>query len=229
MHSHHALEPFRLRLRHFAQSASCESDKKGSHYTSRPFLPVFDCITISDSIKNGKGLGLLLAMLLQMTPAALLAQSGLPPVKVSNERDLDFGKLALDGSGGTVSLDSVTSTKLVSGGVINLGGLHQSARFRLTGAAGQTILVGSPRVQMHYRGTIIDMLPDLGPVRVRQFDANGRLTIDVGGILAIPASSPPGTYKGLLQLVAEYANCFPVVRCVTVTSRPLDAVVVDFE
>lgn len=157
------------------------------------------------------------------------AQNGLPPVKVSNERDLDFGKLALDGNGGTASVDAAAATKQVSGGVINLGGLHQTARFRLTGAPGQTVLLGSPRVQMHYRGTMIDMLPDLGPIRVRQFDASGRLVLDVGGILAIPAATPPGTYKGLLQLVAEYANCFPVARCVTVVSRPLEAVVVDFE
>jgi hypothetical protein len=50
------LEPFRLRLRHFEQSASHESDKKGSHHIGRPFLSFFDCITVSDSIKNGKGL-----------------------------------------------------------------------------------------------------------------------------------------------------------------------------
>lgn len=161
--------------------------------------------------------------------AAALAQSGPLPVRITADRDIDFARLAVEASGGSVKIDAATGSKSVSGGVIDLGGLHQGARFRLSGQANAVVLLGAPSVDLHYRSNRITMLADFGPSLIRTLDGNGRLTLDVGGVLTIPSGTAPGLYKGVLLLTASYANCFPVAQCVTVISRPLDAVVVNFE
>ena len=73
-----------------------------------------------------------------------LERGELARLNVTSRWDLDFGKLASLGTGGYVTVDSETGTKLVTGSLVDLGGRHQRARLDIRGEPGEGFVIFLP-------------------------------------------------------------------------------------
>jgi len=170
--------------------------------------------------------GLLSLFLLSIFPMAASAQDAAPesrvfivtPLSFVKERDLDFGQILTTNTAGTVSLDTageVTTT----GGVTQIDGTQQTARFWGYGSFNQRVLInidqnsytltrqgGSEtmtldRVAIGSRPPIII---STNPRRFRIANPDGYFAFTIVGRLSVGANQVPGVYEGEFTVTLEY-------------------------
>ena len=173
-------------------------------------------------------LGLLGGLLsLAMMPSLASAQSTDPsdasvflvtPLSFEKQLDLDFGDIVPSDTAGTVTMDSVGNV-VTSGGVIQIDGTQQPARFAGFGQFLQTVLINSDAtsyILTRDGGTetmIMDTLligsqPPIiintNPRRFRIVNPAGFFFFTIAGRLQVPANAVPGTYEGEFTISLEY-------------------------
>ena len=149
------------------------------------------------------------------------------PLVITRISDLDFGTVTLTpGTSGSVTIDPASGIRFgggASAACIGGGGSCASAhasRFAVRGEAGRDYAVSAP-AEIMALGTMLDgspgAAPDLviGSIEVRTqsrpgsgfagtLDDNGRDAFDVGGVLLVPAGTPPARYRAVLPVIVTY-------------------------
>ena len=134
------------------------------------------------------------------------------------ERDLDFGEIVPGDSDGTVVMDSAGNVT-TTGGIIQINGTQQSARFFGFGAQNQTVLINADAdsyILTRDGGTetiVLDTLLigsqppitiDTNPRRFRILGALGAFAFTIAGRLEIASDQAPGVYNGEFTIELEY-------------------------
>jgi len=170
---------------------------------------------------RGRRHGLLAAgvivLLLSTLPASAIGQAcGTPPcgvggagkpISISWVQDLDFGTLAGDGTfAGTATINPVTGTKTVSGGVYDFGGIHSPATFTVKGDKNTTFTVMLPGSIILSSGANTMTLNNFSsdPSGFGVFGNNGQATLTVGATLQVGAGQPAGVYSGVFTVTVNY-------------------------
>lgn len=148
------------------------------------------------------GLAALLAL-----PVAAQSPGGAPsaPLRITVERDLAFGLLAVLGSGGEAHLGARSSQVSVQGDVVWLGGPSLSAQVLIEGAPRQHVVVVRPEsVVLRHRNQSLVLRPVFDTAQpFQRLDADGTLRLRIGGQLLLPSGTAPGDYRGPVRVSAS--------------------------
>lgn len=175
-----------------------------------------------------KKMGLLLAALLMgAAPTGLAAQTTeqgegraflVTPLSFVKQFDLDFGDILVTNTAGTVTMDS-TGAVTTTGGVTQVDGTQQPARFWGYGSFLQTVLINSDANSyiltreggtetMTLEALLIGSQPPIiintNPRRFRIVNPDGYFSFTIAGRLQVGANQAPGTYRGEFTIQLEY-------------------------
>lgn len=135
------------------------------------------------------------------------------PIAITAPANLSFGSFAASASSGTVTV-TPGSARSVSGGVTAAGGTVTAARFDVAGTASLTYSIafsGATTLSDGTNSMTFTRISDLsasaitsGDVSSGTLSAGGAQSIFVGGVLAVNASQPAGTYTGSITATVEY-------------------------
>lgn len=130
------------------------------------------------------------------------------PLRVEFDGGLEFGRLALAGSGGgAAELNPGDEQARTDGRLIDLGGLRYAAVVRLIGEPGRRVRVHWPDA-MTLRSSDGGVPLRLGSIRsdspaVLVLDSGGRARFRLGATLVVPVGAG-GDYRGPITVNAEY-------------------------
>ena len=129
------------------------------------------------------------------------------PLKIEITANLNFSRLALlNRSGGDVTIDPVSGSKQVRGGIADLGGLSLHGEGRLRGEPGRHVRIYLPeRIQLtapNGASAELERLETNLPAQA-QLDRQGRLTFTFGGRLRVTGNTS-GQFRGRIAITAEY-------------------------
>ena len=128
------------------------------------------------------------------------------PLTVEIEGALDFSRVALSGTDGAIGVDARTGARLVSGGVIDLGGMGLRGAARVTGEPFAPVVISLPQ-RVTLRSTkgdtaeVIEISSDL-PAQP-MLDGQGTLRFSFGGRLLVKGAGS-GAYRGSIPISANY-------------------------
>lgn len=134
------------------------------------------------------------------------------PIAITKFADLSFGSFAASATSGTVTV-TPGGTRSVSGGVTAAGGTASAARFDVTGSGSLTYSIAFTGAATLSDGTntmAFTRISDLSASAATSGDVSsgtlsaGAQSIFVGGVLAVNASQPAGTYTGSVIATVEY-------------------------
>lgn len=140
------------------------------------------------------------------------------PLSFVKQFDLDFGQILVTNTPGTVVMDS-TGAVVTSGGVTQIDGTQQPARFWGYGTFNQTVLInsdGNSYVLTRDGGTetmLLDQLLigsqppiviNMNPRRFRIANPDGFFSFTIAGRLQVGANQAPGVYTGEFTIQLEY-------------------------
>lgn len=140
------------------------------------------------------------------------------PLSFVKQFDLDFGQIITTGIAGTVSMDS-TGAVTTTGGVTQINGTQQPARFWGYGTFNQTVLINSDSntyILTRDGGTETMLLDRLligsqppivinqNPRRFRIANPDGYFSFTIAGRLQVGANQAPGVYRGEFTIQLEY-------------------------
>ncbi|MEM1052959.1 MAG: DUF4402 domain-containing protein [Pseudomonadota bacterium] len=140
------------------------------------------------------------------------------PLSFQKELDLEFGTVIPSNTPGTVVMDSAGNVS-TSGGVIQIDGTQQPARFAGFGAFNQTVLInvdatsyiltrngGTQTILMDTLliGSRPPIIINTNPRRFRIANPAGFFFFTMAGRLQVPANAIPGTYEGEFTVTLEY-------------------------
>ncbi len=128
----------------------------------------------------------------------------LTPVALSAVTDLDFGLIAADADGGTVSLPVASDTRTCTG-VICVGTASR-ASFQVTAAAdSQVIALSVPTSGVALSGPGTDMPVSLAlSAGSITFDSAALETVFIGGDLTVGNNQTAGVYSTTFDVTADY-------------------------
>ncbi|MHA7820870.1 MAG: DUF4402 domain-containing protein [Erythrobacter sp.] len=173
-------------------------------------------------------LGLILAAcMLGMAPGITHAQETeeasaeaflVTPLSFVKQDDLDFGQIIPGNTNGTVVMDS-TGAVTTSGGVIQIDGTQQPARFWGYGTFNQRVLINvdANSYTLTRQGGTETMIMDAiligsqppiiintNPRRFRIANPDGYFSFTMAGRLQVAADQAPGVYDGEFTVTLEY-------------------------
>jgi hypothetical protein len=140
------------------------------------------------------------------------------PLSFQKELDLEFGTVIPANTPGTVVMDSAGNVS-TTGGVIQIDGTQQPARFAGFGAFNQTVLInvdatsyiltrngGTQTILMDTLliGSSPPIIINTNPRRFRIANPAGFFFFTIAGRLQVPANAIPGTYEGEFTVTLEY-------------------------
>lgn len=140
------------------------------------------------------------------------------PLSFVKQFDLDFGQIITTGTAGTVIMDS-TGAVTTTGGVTQINGTQQPARFWGYGTFNQTVLINSDSnsyILTRDGGTETMLLDQLligsqppivinqNPRRFRIANPDGYFSFTIAGRLQVGADQAPGVYQGEFTIQLEY-------------------------
>ncbi len=169
---------------------------------------------------------LLTLMFLGAMPSTAFAQAEgaegrvfvVTPLSFVKERDLDFGQIIVGDSAGTVSMDTAGAIT-TTGGIIQMDGTQQSARFWGYGSFNQRVLInidansytltrqGGTETMTLDRVAIGSRPPIIittNPRRFRIANPDGYFAFTMVGRLNVGANQAPGVYEGEFAVTLEY-------------------------
>lgn len=140
-------------------------------------------------------------------PTATTGQRAPAPLALEIGSGLDFDRVAVGASGGgSVSIDPVSRSRMVEGGLADLGGLVMTGSATVRGEPGRTVRIGLPG-QVSLRSasgadarisrlvTDLPNAPRLGPDGTLSFSFGGRLDVTGEG---------DGDYRGRIAITVDY-------------------------
>ncbi|UAB78667.1 DUF4402 domain-containing protein [Erythrobacter sp. SCSIO 43205] len=160
-------------------------------------------------------------------PSAALAQETEPaearaflvtPLSFVKQYDLDFGDIIPGNTDGELVMDSAGLVS-TTGGIIQIDGTQQPARFWGYGQYLQTVLINvdaNQHILTRSGGTetllmdamLIGSQPPIiintNPRRFRIVNPDGYFSFTIAGRLQVPADTLPGVYEGQFALTLEY-------------------------
>lgn len=169
----------------------------------------------------------LVAMSLFAIPATASAQATQPsnaeaflvtPLSFVKELDLDFGQIIPGNTDGTVVMDS-TGAVTTTGGVVQISGTQQPARFWGYGSFNQRVLINvdANSYTLTREGGTETMIMDqiligsrppiiinTNPRRFRIINPDGYFSFTMAGRLQVAADQAPGVYSGEFTVTLEY-------------------------
>jgi hypothetical protein len=123
------------------------------------------------------------------------------------ETSLDFSRAAQKGGvSGNIAVDERSGTRLVSGGLIDLGGMSLKGSVRLTGEPLRHVRVSLPSsIRLTAPdgdvADVVDLRTDLSPDPA--LDGTGSLNFSFGGRLVVNGHAT-GDLRGRIPIVADY-------------------------
>ena len=170
---------------------------------------------------------LLAAFIAAATPGVVKAQNAeavpaetfvVIPLSFVKQDDLDFGSIVPSSTNGTVVMDS-TGAVTTTGGVIQIDGTQQPARFWGYGQFNQRVLInvnansytlrrdgGSETMIMDQVliGSQPPIIINTNPRRFRIANPDGYFSFTMAGRLRVNANQQPGVYTGTFIVTLEY-------------------------
>lgn len=140
-------------------------------------------------------------------PGAPADERAPAPLSVEIGSGLDFDRVAPTApGGGSVSIDPVSRSRRIEGGLSDLGGLVMTGTATVRGEAGRAVRVAlpgevllrsasGPGARISRLVTDLPASPRLGPDGVLRFSFGGRLEVSGEG---------EGDYRGRIAIVVEY-------------------------
>lgn len=140
------------------------------------------------------------------------------PLSFVKQFDLDFGQIIPGNTNGTVVMDSVGNVT-TTGGVIQINGSQQPARFWGYGTFNQRVLINANAntYTLTRQGGTETMLMDqlligsqppiiisTNPRRFRIANPDGYFSFSIAGRLRVGANQAPGVYEGEFTIQLEY-------------------------
>lgn len=123
-------------------------------------------------------------------------------VSLANVVDIDFGTIAADATGGTVSV-AATAAGTRACGTLTCVGTASSGSVDVTAASGQTVDVTMPTgtVTLSDGTNNMTMTPSVSSA---SFTSTGTDTIYFGGSLTVAANQAAGAYSGSFNVDVDY-------------------------
>ena len=168
-------------------------------------------------MKNSSRLSLLAAVVATLSTLSVSAIAAtatgqasatvLTPITISPVTALNFGTLAGNASGGTVTVTALNARSQVGSVVFATGGFS-AASFKVDGTGGATFAVTYPTVPLSVtNGTVSMPFTVTGQTNGTlsgTAPSVGTLTFPVGGTLTVGANQAAGTYTGSYTMTVEY-------------------------
>jgi len=129
------------------------------------------------------------------------------PIDITRLADLHFGTLAADPTlAGTVTINPMNNVKTVGGGVLDLGGVHSRATFRVTGDPNTAFTVILPVSVTLTSGANSMTLNGISsnPSGVGILNGGGLRILFVSGTLQVAAGQAAGNYSGAFTIIVNY-------------------------
>ncbi|MFV0644882.1 MAG: DUF4402 domain-containing protein [Sphingomonadaceae bacterium] len=141
------------------------------------------------------------------------------PLSLVKMKDLDFGKIIVDGAGTIVLTPAETATCTASANLAHSGpcqpavfaGLSSRGRFLTVRAVDSTITLTGPGDDMIVDNLTINGSPELTPFLAwlfpnlyRNTSADGAFEFRLGGRLNVGADQQPGVYSGTFNVRVDY-------------------------
>ncbi len=128
------------------------------------------------------------------------------PAQIKILKSMEFGTIAADATlPGYVTIDPVTKTKTVGGGVYDFGGGDRPLHFDIRGDKGMPYTITLPSSVTLTSGTssmtLGNFTTDTPLIGVF---VKGMYRIELGGTLQVAANQAPGTYSGLIDITVNY-------------------------
>jgi len=128
------------------------------------------------------------------------------PIQVIIISTMEFGVVAADGTfPGSVTINPLTGTKTVGGGVYDFGGSHQPLHFDIKGDKGALYNITLPFSVTLTSGTNSMTLGNFTVDRplIGVID-KGKLHTYLGGTLQVAAGQAAGAYSGMIDITVNY-------------------------
>ncbi len=130
------------------------------------------------------------------------------PITITQMQVLDFANIgSVLAASGTAVLDPSTGVKLVTGGVVNFGGVHLLAMYDLTGSnnGSYTIILPGTITITEPGGTTTTITNFTSfPSGTGTFSGQGKATLIVGATLQVAAGQASGVYTSLFDVTVTY-------------------------
>lgn len=169
----------------------------------------------STRIWAAMGVGMTALLASPGQPAPIAAPSPPPastnlmrPLTLSKIRDMDFGNLATT-SAGTATIDPLTESLAVSGGVLGAGGTVQAARF-----AGSTQSSAVVNIKVPNKTVLLTRMggPETLSVTAFTLDGQSKRTLaeagvfefNVGATVSVANGQAEGLYTGTFDVTIQY-------------------------
>lgn len=131
----------------------------------------------------------------------------LRPVTIALLQNLDFGIVGTTVNPGTVVIDPATGLKTVTGGALNLGGVHTPAIFDVTGEKNSTFTIVLPSqitIVAPGGGTAVVNAFTSSPSSVGLFNQQGQGSVTVGATLNVSSVTAEGAYTAPFSVTVAY-------------------------
>jgi hypothetical protein len=130
------------------------------------------------------------------------------PITITQTQALDFANLgSVPAASGTAVLSPATGVKSVTGGVLDLGGVHLVALFDVTGTNSGSFTITLPgTITITEPGGTTTTITDFTsfPSGTGTFSGQGTATLVVGATLRVAAGQQSGVYTDLSDITVAY-------------------------
>ncbi len=130
------------------------------------------------------------------------------PLSISETQPLNFGRLAANGTAGTITIEAFSGTRSATGGVKLLSnGGEQAGMFLVTGEPSANFDMGLetlPITLSNGKGGTVDITNWLFLVDWTTLANGTQPAVSVGGTVSIAAHQAPGTYQGIYRATVMY-------------------------
>ena len=148
---------------------------------------------------------LLAALVLQIAWAPWA--HALRPITITLFQNLDFGSVGTTVNTGTVVINPATGLKTVTGGALDLGGVHTPAIFDVTGEKNTAFTIVLPSqitIVAPGGGTAVVNAFTSSPSSVGLFNQQGQATVTVGATLNVSSVTAQGAYTAPFSVTVAY-------------------------
>ena len=133
------------------------------------------------------------------------APSAMRAVEYRSTMMLDFGKVAILGQDGTVTITPSGERQIR--GLVDLGGHYGAAQIDITGEPNARFHIVNPRIDVLHNarlGRLMVRKITSEPKTLGRFDEMGRAKVQFGADLVVPSGTRQGTYRGAVSFWVVY-------------------------
>lgn len=144
-----------------------------------------------------------------VTQSATVKVQVVKPLTLTALQNLDLGTLTLNGGTWSNTTVGISRAGVLSCGSANVvcSGATQVARFKVTGANKQVVLISAPNVTLTNQldsNQTLTMTVDAPPNVTLTSSGEPGVSFDVGGSLVLSSTAVEGTYTGTMNITVDY-------------------------